>query len=243
VSEHTHEQHGHDHGNDHGHDHGGPRREMPPLPGSADGLPAWWEELYSGTGTRWSGRANARLVEAVAALEEAGVAPGRALDLGCGEGGDVVWLAERGWSATGVDVAHAAVAKARSAAQARGVDVVLERHDLTRTFPEGEFDLVNAQFLQAPVGWPRAEVLRRAADAVAPGGHLLVVDHADPPPWADLDEQARIGFPTPQQVLADLALGEGWEVVRAEVAGRPAAGPGGQHGHLNDSVVLVRRLP
>ncbi|MGQ7298079.1 class I SAM-dependent methyltransferase [Quadrisphaera sp. KR29] len=236
-------EHGHGHGGEHerGHDHGrgGGRRGMPPLPGSAEGLPAWWEELYSGDGTRWSGRPNARLVEA---LEQLGVQPGRALDLGCGEGGDVVWLAERGWSVTGVDVAHAAVAKARGAAAARGVDVVLERHDLTRTFPEGVFDLVNAQFLQAPVGWPRPEVLRRAAAAVAPGGHLLVVDHAEPPPWADLDEQARIGFPTPQQVLADLALGEGWQVVRAEVAGRPAAGPDGQHGHLDDSVVLVRRL-
>ncbi|PWJ50258.1 Methyltransferase domain-containing protein [Quadrisphaera granulorum] len=244
MSEHTHGQH--EHGHQHTHDHGGPRREMPPLPDSADGLPDWWEQLYSGDGTRWSGNANARLVEAVAALEAGGVAPGRALDLGCGEGGDVVWLAERGWSVTGVDVAHAAVAKARSAAAARGVDVVLERHDLTQTFPEGEFDLVNAQFLQAPVGWPRAEVLRRAAAAVAHGGHLLVVDHAEPPPWADLDARARIGFPTPQQVLADLALGEEWQVLRAEVAGRTAAAPAGsdqQHGHLNDSVVLVRRLP
>lgn len=243
MSEH---QHGHDHDHDHGHGHGhgGPRREMPPLPDSADGLPAWWEELYGGSGLRWSGGANARLVEAVASL---GVAPGRALDLGCGEGGDVVWLAEQGWTATGVDVAHAAVAKARRAAQERGVDVVLERHDLTQTFPDGEFELVNAQFLQAPVGWPRAEVLRRAASAVAPGGHLLVVDHAEPPPWADLDEQARIGFPTPQQVLADLALDDRWEVVRAEVAARPAVGPAGStgpsagHGHLSDSVVLVHR--
>ncbi|WP_218974699.1 class I SAM-dependent methyltransferase [Streptomyces sp. NP160] len=237
MSEHTHE-HGHGHG------HGGPRREMPPIPDSAAGLPAWWEELYSGTGTRWSGNANARLVEAVAALEARGATPGRALDLGCGEGGDVVWLAERGWSVTGVDVAHAAVTKARSAAAARGVDVVLERHDLTQTFPDGEFELVNAQFLQAPVGWPRPEVLRRAAAAVAPGGHLLVVDHAEPPPWADLDAQARIGFPTPQQVLADLALGREWEVLRAEVAERPAAGPAGstpEHGHLADSVVLAHR--
>ncbi|MEH3077562.1 MAG: methyltransferase domain-containing protein [Quadrisphaera sp.] len=238
--------HQHGHGQQHGHDHGGPRREMPPLPQSAEGLPAWWEELYSGSGLRWSGGANARLVEAVAALEARGVTPGRALDLGCGEGGDVIWLAERGWTATGVDVAHAAVAKARSAAAARGVDVALERHDLTETFPEGEFDLVNAQFLQAPVGWPRAEVLRRAAASVARGGHLLVVDHADPPPWSQLDREA-VGFPTPQQVLADLALdtgaGDGWEVVRAEVSARPAAGPGGEHGHLNDSVVLVRRLP
>ncbi|MBC3763654.1 class I SAM-dependent methyltransferase [Quadrisphaera sp. RL12-1S] len=219
---------------------------MPPLPDSAEGLPAWWEELYSGDGTRWSGNANARLVEAVAALEARGVTAGRALDLGCGEGGDVIWLAERGWAVTGVDVAHAAVAKARGLAAARGVDVVLERHDLTRTFPEGEFELVNAQFLQAPVGWPRAEVLRRAAAAVAPGGHLLVVDHAEPPPWSQLDREA-VGWPTPQQVLADLALdaggGHGWEVVRAEVAGRPAAGPGDQHGHLEDSVVLVHRLP
>ncbi len=234
------EQHG-DHG--HGHGHGDPRREMPPLPETADGLPAWWEQLYSGSDRRWSGNANARLVEVVEGVGGgAALAAGRALDLGSGEGGDAVWLAERGWSVTGVDVAQAAVDKARAAAAERGVVVAFERHDLTRTFPEGSFDLVNAQFLQAPVGWPRAEVLRRALGAVAPGGRLLVVDHADPPPWSDLDREA-IGWPTPDQVLADLALGDGWEVERAEVAARGATGPDGSHGHLNDSVVLVHRLP
>ena len=140
-----------------------------------------------------------------------------------------------------MDGAEAALVRARALAAEQGASVAFERHDLTQTSPAGQFDLVSAQFLQAPLEWPRAEVLRHAAAAVAPGGRLLVVDHSEAPPWAppamhDLD------FPQPADVLADLALDDtAWTVERAEVVEREATGPDGEPGVLRDGVVLIRR--
>src|SRR5690606_30563468 len=58
-----------------------------------------WDRRYAATEQRWSGLANRALVAEVEHLE-----PGRALDVGCGEGADAVWLARRGWSVTAVDI-------------------------------------------------------------------------------------------------------------------------------------------
>lgn len=143
----------------------------------ADGAPAeqFWERHYRQRERVWSGRANPVLVEV------AGTLPARrALDLGCGEGGDAIWLAGHGWQVIAVDIS--ATALDRAAADAAAADVAdridLQRHDLAQTFPAGTFDLVSAQYLQSPVTLPRDLVLRSAAAAVAPGGLLLIVDHA-----------------------------------------------------------------
>ena len=55
----------------------------------------FWDERYAAHDRVWSGRPNPRLVEHATELP-----PGLALDVGCGEGADVVWLAEHGWRAT-----------------------------------------------------------------------------------------------------------------------------------------------
>ena len=116
-----------------------------------------------------------------------------------------------------------------------------QRHDLARTFPTGLFDLVSAQFLQSPLDFPRAEVLRAAARAVAPGGRLLVVEHGAVPPWANA-EHHHVRFPTPQETLADLDLDpDGWHVERLDAPQRQATGPNGETGTLIDHLVLVRR--
>lgn len=99
---------------------------------------------------------------------------------------------------------------------------------------------MSAQFFQSPVQLPRIEVLRRAAEQVAPGGLLLVVGHAAAPPWATHAPDPAL-MPTAATVLADLALGKSWQVVRADDVLRPATGPGGQEAELLDSVVLARR--
>jgi SAM-dependent methyltransferase len=117
-----------------------------------------------------------------------------------------------------------ASSSAEEQAAAVGVEgrISFDQHDLSATFPEGEFDLVSAQFLHSPVELPRGEILRRAAGAVAPGGSLLVVGHAEPPPWARHHHDAdghHMHFPTTDDVIADLALGEAQWVREARDGG------------------------
>ena len=198
---------------------------------------AVWEEHYSATPQVWSGRVNARLAEVAPTLDGS-----RALDLGCGEGADAIWLAEHGWTVVAVDISTTALTRAREAATSRGVadriDVV--ECDLTRELPEGPFDLVSAQFLHSTVAMDRSAVLRRAAAAVAPGGTLLIVDHAAAPPWASRLHHHE--FPTAESVLDGLALdGAQWQPIRVERAERSARGPGGEEAILVDNVIVVCR--
>lgn len=189
---------------------------------------------------RARGTPNPTLVDTAGALE-----PGTALDLGCGRGEDVLWLAREGWRVLGVDASGVAVAQAQDAAAQEGLAdrVRVEQHDLAGSFPAGEFDLVTTHYLHSTRGLPRTEVLRRATRAVAPGGTLLVVGHATLPPWAwrDLDENAR-DLPTAEEVWESLGLGEGdWELVRLGTTPR-AVSHGDEHGTMDDSVVVARRL-
>jgi SAM-dependent methyltransferase len=200
----------------------------------------FWEHHYGAAERVWSGRANATVVDVVRDL-----APGTALDLGCGEGGDAVWLALRGWQVTAVDVSPTALRRTgEHAAQAGVADrVTTERHELGRSFPEGAWDLVSCAFLHSPVELAREDVVRRAAAAVAPGGWLVVVGHAGAPPWAPPEHAAHARFPTPQDVLDDLALPQdGWRTERMGLVERTATGPDGRTGVLEDSLVVVRRL-
>ena len=188
------------------------------------------------TRASWSGRVNARLAEVAAALT-----PGRALDIGCGEGADAVWLAEHGWQVTAVDISQTALDRAVAEAGARVVAVDFQLHDLTESFPDGAFDLVSAQFLHSTVPMDRAKLLRRAADAVAPGGTLLIVDHAAAPPWASKMHQHHHEFPSADDVLASLNLDAAqWDRIRVEAVERETVGPDGQHAVLTDNVMVLR---
>ncbi len=196
----------------------------------------FWEGRYGEKDAIWSGRANRMLIDTVSDLPS-----GRALDLGCGEGGDAIWLAERGWTVTGVDISPTAVARATRAATDRGLPASFRTVDLDTWRTDETFDLVTACFLQSPLAFGREEVLRRAAGLVAPGGHLLSVAHAAAPPWSGMAGDPTIVFPTPAGDLTALALDAGWDVLICEVRSRPATGPDGQESTLDDSVVLVRR--
>ncbi|MEU0568781.1 methyltransferase domain-containing protein [Nonomuraea sp. NPDC005983] len=199
----------------------------------------FWEERYQERDRVWSGRANPVLVDVVGPLPA-----GAALDLGCGEGGDAVWLAGLGWQVTAVDVSATALSRASAAAEAAGVEarIDFQRHDLAHSFPSGAFDLVSAQFLQSPVEFPRDRVLRAAARAVASGGLLLIVEHGAFPPWARHHEP-HPRFPSPEETLAVLDLSPGqWRTERLGSPEREATGPDGQRGTLIDNVVAVRRL-
>ncbi|MEV7525454.1 class I SAM-dependent methyltransferase [Streptomyces sp. NPDC091371] len=216
------------------HQHEHPRTHAP----EHDGGQEFWDGRYSESTRIWSGKPNALLVR-----EAEGLAPGRALDLGCGEGADAVWLARKGWRVTGIDISEVALGRAAEHAAEAGVGdrISFEHHDLGESFPAGAFELVSACFLHSPGDMPRARILRTAAAAVAPGGVLLVGGHGGAAPGTQ-DPHPELHFPTPQEVLADLELPEGdWEVlVCAEHArvGAEAARPGPGY----DNVLKVRRL-
>ncbi|WP_100811128.1 MULTISPECIES: bifunctional NAD(P)/FAD-dependent oxidoreductase/class I SAM-dependent methyltransferase [unclassified Microbacterium] len=197
----------------------------------------------------WSGRVNATL-EAIARDLE----PGRALDLGCGEGGDAIWLAENGWHATGVDLSPTAIDRARTAATARGLtarttfvvsDLSTYTDTDTGTDPDAktdDYDLVTASFLQSPVHLPREQILRAATELVALHGRLLIVGHAAPPAWAPPEHMRAVVFPTPEGDLAALHLDPTrWQTLVCEVRERAATAPDGSQAVLLDSVVLVQR--
>jgi SAM-dependent methyltransferase len=197
-----------------------------------------WEQHYSERDRVWSGRVNARLAEVVSPLEG-----GSALDLGCGEGGDACWLAERGWSVVAVDISGTALQRAAAEAGARGLSDRIEfaQHDLSDSFPDGAFDLISAQFLHSMIPFDRPRVLKRAADAVRPGGILLIVDHAGPPPWASKLAHHH-EFPSAEEVVGALDLDDGdWERIRVGTADRQATGPDGELGTLVDNVIVLRR--
>jgi SAM-dependent methyltransferase len=205
--------------------------------------PEFWDERYLTATQIWSGNPNSRLVEQVANL-----APGSALDVGCGEGADAIWLAEQGWQVTGVDVSTVALQRAAERAAAAG-DAVAERTSWQQVdvltwdpFP-AQFDLVSAQFMQLPP--PSLEsVHRRLAAAVRPGGSLLIVGHHP----ADL--HASDGGPdrhelmfTAEQVAAALDAEE-WTIVVTATLPRQRTDPDGQTRTIHDAVLhAVRRAP
>ena len=102
------------------------------------------------------------------------MAPGKALDLGCGSGQNAIWLAQRGWVVTAVDLSTTALAEARAAADAAGVTVVWELADITAWRPVSRYDLVVSTFALPPRGMGRSRMLEMAAAAVAPEGAILV---------------------------------------------------------------------
>ena len=198
---------------------------------------AAWEEHYTAKPQVWSGRVNARLAEIAADLDAA-----HALDLGCGEGADSLWLAERGWNVVAVDISTTALGRAHAAAESRGLaaQIDFQQCDLSSGFPDGSFDLVSVQFLHSPVEMDRAALLRRAAGAVAPRGSLVIVDHGAAPPWASKIHHHE--FPSTESVLAGLDLnGAQWEQVRVGAVERMADSPDGKPVSLTDNVIWVRR--
>lgn len=196
-----------------------------------------WDERYRESRRIWSGNPNAALVR-----EVEGLSPGRALDLGCGEGADAVWLARHGWRVTATDISRVALDRAAEHAVEAGVAdrIDWQFHDLGVSFPEGEYDLVSAQFLHSMGDLPREQILRRAAAAVAPGGVLLIVGHAGFPAWEH--DHADMELPTTDEVLASLELPEGeWDVLVSAEHERVQDDPDGNPTTRTDNALKVRR--
>ncbi|MEW2177905.1 class I SAM-dependent methyltransferase [Streptomyces sp. NPDC005406] len=196
-----------------------------------------WDERYRESHRIWSGNPNTALVR-----EVEGLTPGRALDLGCGEGADAVWLARWGWQVTATDISRVALGRAAEHAAEAGVAdrIDWQFHDLGASFPEGEYDLVSAQFLHSMGDLPREQILRRAAAAVAPGGVLLIVGHAGFPPWEH--DHADMELPTTDEVVAALELPDGeWDVLLSAEHERVQHDPHGNPVTRTDNALKVRR--
>jgi len=197
---------------------------------------AEWDAKYSERdGAIWSGRPNGRLV-----TEAAGLTPGRALDVGCGEGADAIWLARSGWTVTAIDISYIAVERAREAAERAEVAVDWVRGDaLQAPFPARSFDLLSMQYPALPkaAGEPAARTL---LDTVRPGGLLLAVYH-------DLDDEHREhmksrGVDPADYVGADdlyRLLGDDFTVELHAVA--PRIDPPPDTPHIADVVLRARR--
>ena len=204
----------------------------------------FWDARYSSAHSLWSGNPNHHLVAEVGG--PSGLAPGMALDAGTGEGADAIWLAERGWQVTAVDVSGVALGRAAEHAAKAGDDVAARirwlREDLIEwTPPERAFDLVTSQYIHLP-GALRHTFFARLAAAVRAGGTLLVVGHHP----SDLDTTLRrpnhpeLLF-TGDELAADLG-GDGWEIVTNAVAERETTDPDGRPVTAHDTVFRARRV-
>jgi SAM-dependent methyltransferase len=196
--------------------------------------PEEWNRRYAGSELLWTARPNRFLV-----AEAAELSPGRALDLACGEGRNAVWLAEQGWHVTGVDFSGVALAKAGELAAARGVEIDVDwiEADLFDYRPgRAAYDLVLLFYLQLPERL-RRPIVRAAAEAVAPGGRLLLVAHDS----SNLEhgyggpKDAAVLY-TAADVVGDLDA-TGLEIERAELVTRPVETADGERTALD---VLVR---
>jgi SAM-dependent methyltransferase len=197
--------------------------------------PASWDERYGGEEQIWSGNPNAQLVAEVSALS-----PGRALDVGCGEGGDVIWLAGHGWTVTGADFSANGLARAARHAEQAGVSDRVDWWQVdARTFDAGarSFDLVTTHFLHPPDGG-MVDVVRRLSEAVAPGGHLLVVGHAPSDRFPNMDESKRRAMFLAGELVPGLP--EGFEPLVVQQRPRTVT-RGDQTVEIDDSTLLARR--
>ena len=195
-----------------------------------------WDRRYAGRELVWTSEPNRFLVPEVDGLE-----PGRALDLACGEGRNALWLAEHGWTVTGVDFSKVGLEKARQLADSRGMQAEWIAADVLDYRPEPQaFGLVIVFYLQVAAS-QRTPILRRAAGAVARAGTFLLVGH-------DRSNVAEgHGGPqdptvlyTAEDVSRDLR-GTGLRIERAERIERPVQTPEGERIAL-DALVRASRL-
>lgn len=197
-----------------------------------------WEHRYRERDHIWSGRPNGALV-----AEAGGLTPTTALDLGCGEGGDAIWLAERGWIVTAVDFSASAVQRGEREAHSRGIAaerihwVVGDMQAIPATL---QADLVCLCFIHGNSPAEHAAVIDNAARHVAPGGQLVSVGHAGPVNGSDQPSVRYFPHPAAQRDIFATAL-PNWQVLVAE-----ARAATGHNGHpptrvVDDVVVRARR--
>jgi SAM-dependent methyltransferase len=223
------------HKGDHDHGHQGP------APAGDDLFSGeFWDRRYSASQALWTGRPNPQLV-----AEAAGLPAGKALDAGCGEGADAIWLAEHGWLVTAADISTVALGRGAAHAARLGSDlaerITWQQADLlTWGPPPGSHDLVSAQYMQLPAG-KRAALFERLGAGVSEGGTLLIVGHSP----ADLHTTAaRPPLPELFFTAAEVAAALDpslWTILTSEARPRQARDPAGHPVTVYDEVVAARR--
>lgn len=197
---------------------------------------AEWDSRYTEREQLWSGQPNGALVAEVAEL-----LPGRALDVGCGEGADAVWLAGRGWDVTALEVSGVALARAAEHARAAGVTLRCVHAGLAEAaLPAGSFELVSAQY-PALLRTKDCAAERALLTAVAPGGVLLLVHHAG----MQTHPNHESGFDPADYVwpaMVAALLDDDWQVEVDEQRPRRALDGGSGAHHTDDLVLRARRL-
>jgi len=195
-----------------------------------------WDERYAEQPQLWSGRPNGVLV-----TEVAGLTPGRALDVGCGEGADAIWLASRGSDVTALEVSGVALRRAAAHAHEAGTTVRWVHAELTeQALSPRPFDLVCALY-PALLRTPDATAERALLAAVAPGGVLLFVHHAG----MDAQHARENGFDPADYIWPETVAGlldDDWAVEVDEQRPRIAPGTGAGAHHAEDLVLRARRL-
>lgn len=206
---------------------------------------AFWDDRWreGASGSMTTSPPNPYLVATAAELT-----PGSALDAGCGSGAEAIWLAAAGWKVTAVDIAAAALDRARErASRSRGSrNIEWLAADLTAWVPSTSFDLVTTHY--AHPAMPQLDFYDRIAGWVAPGGTLLVVghlhthDHGNPPGQGGAHEGPPPEASTTAVEMAARLEPSAWEVVRAEEPTRTVTGAGGRAVPLDDVVLRAVRL-
>ncbi len=187
-----------------------------------------WNEYYESNKEPWT------IPDEVLVTEVEDMPPGRALDLGAGEGADSIWLAERGWEVTAVDYASAAIAKVEEIARNRGLKIKGVVANIVEYQPDYRYDLVIMCYMHLPPG-ERASMLANAAAALAPEGTLLFVgvDASD-----DSSDDFHGLLATSDEVVAELP---DLTIERAEVVRRTLPYPEDPSYEGNGLVVRARR--
>ncbi|WP_448859775.1 class I SAM-dependent methyltransferase [Corynebacterium propinquum] len=129
------------------------------------------EDRYANNERVWSGDPNAALLNAVASMGLDDTSPRTALDIGCGEGADAVWLAQQGWQVTAIDHAPTAVRRTQELAAENGVQIDARAVSF-QDFERAMFDLVICFF-----GQLNDDDVPKLESLVAPGGWLIFVHH------------------------------------------------------------------
>jgi len=200
-----------------------------------------WDHRYSGE-QWWSGNPNGTLVNEITSLT-----PGPALDVGAGEGGDAVWLAEHGWQVTANDVSQRVLDRIEANATHRDLNIDCYHADanMLDAFPPATYDLVTAFYASIP-RTPDHRAVHTMMAAVAPGGTLLIVSHDLEPLRTLIDTHHDSqpfdpdAFVRTEHFAEALTASPLWDIEVHEKRPRPPGAASATH-HADDIVLRAHR--